>query len=148
MVAEGYGHLGAADEGLRVLAEALATVQQTGECLWEAELQRLQGELLLTKHTRQYGTRTRPLEPSRLAVTMPSVLTTAAASFRYALNIARHQQAKSLELRAAVSLARVWQQQGQRAAAHALLAEVYSWFTEGFDTADLQDARALLDALA
>jgi DNA-binding winged helix-turn-helix (wHTH) protein/predicted ATPase len=148
VVAEGYGHLGAADEGLRVLAEALAAVQQTGECLWEAELQRLQGELLLTKHTRLYGTRTRPLDPSRLAVTMPSVLTAAAASFRDALTMARHQQAKSLELRAAMSLARVWQQQGQRGAAHDLLAPIYHWFTEGFDTADLQEAKALLEALA
>jgi predicted ATPase len=71
-----------------------------------------------------------------------------AASFRDALTIARHQQAKSLELRAAMSLARVWQQQGQRAAAHDLLAEVYGWFTEGFDTADLQEAKTLLATLA
>jgi predicted ATPase len=68
------------------------------------------------------------------------------ASFRQALAIARRQQGKSLELRAAMSLSRLWQQQGKRAEAHALLAPVYGWFTEGFDTADLQEAKALLDA--
>jgi predicted ATPase len=62
--------------------------------------------------------------------------------------VARRQQAKSLELRAATSLARLWQRQGKRAAAHELLAPIYGWFTEGFDTVDLQDAKALLDALA
>ena len=67
--------------------------------------------------------------------------------FRQALAIAHRQQAKSLELRAATSLARLWQQQGKRTDAHQLLAEVYGWFTEGFDTADLQEARALLDTL-
>jgi predicted ATPase len=71
----------------------------------------------------------------------------AAACFQQALDIARHQQAKSLELRAAMSLARLWQHQGKRATARQMLAEVYGWFTEGFDTADLQEARALLDEL-
>ena len=64
-----------------------------------------------------------------------------------ALDIARHQQTKSWELRAATSLARLWRQQGKRAEAHAFLAPIYGWFTEGFDTADLQDARALLEEL-
>jgi predicted ATPase len=68
--------------------------------------------------------------------------------FQHALDVARQQQAKSLELRAAMSLARLWQRQGRRVEAHALLAEVYGWFTEGFDTADLQEAKGLLDALA
>ena len=67
--------------------------------------------------------------------------------FRQALDIARQQQARSLELRAAMSLARLWQQQGKRADAGALLAPIYGWFTEGFDTADLQEAKALLEAL-
>ena len=71
----------------------------------------------------------------------------AEACFQRALDIARHQQAKSLELRAAMSLARLWQQQSKRDDARQLLAEVYGWFTEGFDTADLQEAKALLDAL-
>ena len=68
--------------------------------------------------------------------------------FQQAMTIARRQQTRSWELRAALSLSRLWQQQGQRAAARALLAPIYGWFTEGFDTADLQEARALLDALA
>ncbi len=72
----------------------------------------------------------------------------AEAWFQRALDVARRQEAKSLELRAAMSLARLWQQQGKRAEAYDLLAPIYGWFTEGFDTADLQEARALLDALA
>ena len=72
----------------------------------------------------------------------------AATCFQQALAIARHQQAKSLELRAAMSLARLWQRQGKRAEAYALLAPIYGWFTEGFDTVDLQEAKALLNALA
>jgi predicted ATPase len=71
----------------------------------------------------------------------------AEACFQRALDIARRLQAKSLELRAAMSLARLWQRQGKRDAAHALLAPIYGWFTEGFDTADLQEAKALLEAL-
>jgi len=71
----------------------------------------------------------------------------AEACFQQALTVARRQQAKSLELRAAVSLARLWQQQGQRAKAQALLAPIYGWFTEGFDTADLQEAKVLLEEL-
>ncbi len=70
------------------------------------------------------------------------------ACFQQALTIARRQQAKSLELRAAMSLARLWQQQGKRVEARELLAPIYEWFTEGFDTADLQEAQALLDQLA
>jgi predicted ATPase len=73
---------------------------------------------------------------------------TAEEHFHQALSVARHQQAKALELRATMSLCRLWQQQGKHHAAHELLAEIYAWFTEGFDTADLQDARALLETLA
>ena len=76
-----------------------------------------------------------------------TVASQAEACFQQALALARRQQAKSLELRAAMSLARLWQRQGKRAEAHTLLAEVYGWFTEGFDTADLQEARALLETL-
>jgi predicted ATPase len=70
------------------------------------------------------------------------------ACFQQALTVARRQQAKSLELRAATSLARLWQQQGKQAEARALLAPIYGWFTEGFDTADLQEAKAMLEELA
>ena len=100
----------------------------TGGRQTEAELHRLHGELLLRQAV--------PDAPA------------AEACFQQALDIARRQQAKSWELRATVSLSRLWQQQGKRAAARELLAPVYGWFTEGFDTADLQDAKALLDALS
>jgi predicted ATPase len=88
------------------------------------ELYRLKGELLLTRSSELHAE--------------------AETCFCQALNVARRQQAKSLELRAAMSLTRLWQRQGKRAEAHALLAPIYGWFTEGFDTADLQEARALL----
>jgi predicted ATPase len=116
------------EEGLQALAEALEAVEQGGERFYEAELYRLQGELLLTRSATEH--------------------TEAETCFYQALGIARHQQAKAFELRAAMSLARLWQCQGKRTAAHALLAPIYGWFTEGFDTADLQEAKALLEALA
>src|SRR5262249_20228856 len=133
LLAEAYGGLGQAEEGLALLAEALAVVNNSRERHWEAELYRLRGELLLVpegKRRRVKGKR----QPWGEAETC----------FHQALQIARRQQAKSLELRAAMSLARLWQRQGKQAEAHQFLAEVYGWFTEGFDTADLQDARALL----
>jgi predicted ATPase len=126
-LAEAYEQVGQVDEGLSILAEALAVVDTTGERRDEAELHRLHGELLL-----------------RQAV--PDVQA-AEACFQQVLAIAGQQQAKSWELRAAMSLARLWQQQGKRTEARALLAPIYGWFTEGFDTADLQDAKALLEAL-
>jgi predicted ATPase len=124
LLAEAYGQAGQPEAGLQVLAEALALVAATEERWWEAELHRLQGVLLLQ----------RP---------QPDV-SQAEACFQQALDVARSQQAKALELRAALSLSRLWQQQGQRAAAYALLAPLYGWFTEGFDTADLQEAQARL----
>jgi len=120
--------VGQTTEGLEVLAEALATLPKSGVLWWEAELHRLKGELLLQHAVAQPGE--------------------AEACFQQALAVARRQQAQSLELRVAMSLARLWQQQGKRAEAHQLLAEVYGWFTEGFDTADLQEAEALLEALS
>ena len=131
LLAAAHGHVGQSAAGLRLLAEALAAVAHTCERWWEAELYRLKGELLMA----QRGGELPQGED-------------ADACFHQALIVARHQQAKSLELRAAMSLARLWQQQGKRAEAHELLAPVYGWFTEGFDTADLQEAKALLDALA
>ena len=103
-------------------------MEQHDERWWEAEVCRLRGVLLL----RQPGT----------------LQAEAEAWLQRALDVARRQQAKSLELRSAVSLGRLWQQQGKQAEAHELLAPIYGWFTEGFDTADLQEARALLDSLA
>jgi predicted ATPase len=128
LLAEGYAEVGQIEAGLTALAEALAAVHNTGERWWEAELHRLKGELLLRHDI--------PNEHQ------------AAARFQQALAVARRQEAKSLELRAAVSLSRLWQQQGKRTEAYELLAPVYGWFTEGFDTADLQEAKALLEALA
>jgi DNA-binding NtrC family response regulator/predicted ATPase len=127
LVAEAYLNGGRAEEGLRVIAEALAAVHDSGERCYEAELYRLQGELLLA----------RPAEPHAEAE----------ACFCQALAVARRQQAKSLELRAAMSLARLWQDQGKRDKAGQLLRDIYGWFTEGFDTADLQEAKTLLTAL-
>jgi predicted ATPase len=127
LLAEACDHLGYPEDGLQTLAEAYTLIEQHGECWWEAEVCRLRGVLLL-----------------RQAVPPPEE---AEACFQRALEVARRQEAKSLELRAAMSLARLWQHQGKRAAARELLAPVYSWFTEGFDTADLQEAKALLDAL-
>jgi tetratricopeptide (TPR) repeat protein len=126
LLAEAYGHGGQAEAGLGVVADALAVAQRTGERRDEAEICRVKGELLL-QHT---------------VANAPE----AEACFHQALALARRQQTKSWELRAAMSLARLWQCQGKRAEARELLAEIYGWFTEGFGTADLQDARALLDA--
>jgi predicted ATPase len=127
LLAEVCAHLGHVEEGLQALAEAHTLVEQHEEHWWEAEIHRLRGVLL----QRQPGT---PLEEAETWL-------------QRALDVARRQQAKSLELRAAMSLARLWQQQGKRTEAYELLAPVYNWFTEGFDTADLQEAKALLAAL-
>jgi predicted ATPase len=128
LLAEACGRAGEAEEGLTALAEALAAVHTTANRVCEAELYRLKGELQLRLVTDNAAE--------------------AESCFRQALDVARRQQAKSLELRAAMSLSRLWQCQGKRTAAYQLLAEVYGWFTEGFDTADLQEAKALLDELA
>ena len=127
LLAEAYGKAGRAEEGLHVVAEGLATAAHTGEAFFEAEQYRLQGELLLAHAVEQHPV--------------------AESCFHHALDSARRQQAKWLELRAAVSLSRLWQQQGKQAEAQALLTPIYGWFTEGFDTADLQEAKALLEAL-
>jgi predicted ATPase len=126
-VIEVYRDAGQAEAGLSIVAEALDHSNRTGERWYDAELYRLKGELQL----------------------VPSIANSAAAEscFHQALAIARGQQAKLWELRAAMSLARLWQQQGKRQAACDLLVPVYGWFTEGFDAADLQDAKALLEAL-
>ena len=130
LLGEAYGHIGQPDMGLQVLAEALALSHTSGEHRGEAELYRLKGELLLVQRGKGRN------EKEEAA---------AEACFQQALAIARRQSAKALELRTAMSLARLWQQQGKRAEAYDLLAPVYGWFTEGFDTLDLQEAKALLE---
>ncbi len=126
-LAEACARAGQIDEGLKATAEALDLVRQRGECFWEAEIHRLSGELLLMRDR--------------------SDCTEAQASFKRAIEVARRQGAKSLELRATRSLARLLRDTGCRDEARAMLAEIYNWFTEGFDTADLKDAKALLDEL-
>jgi predicted ATPase len=138
LLAESCGANGQAAEGLRLLAEALAVVHDTEERFHEAEVYRLKGELLL-----QSGIQ----PPESEVFTLPHA-EEAETCFQQALDVARRQQAKSWELRAAMSLARLWQRQGKAGEAHQILAETYGWFTEGFDTADLQEAKALLEELA
>jgi predicted ATPase len=118
-------------DGLHVIDEALRLTATNFDRFWEAELHRLRGELLLLPSSNN------PLGKDQET----------AECFQQALAIARQQGAKALELRAAMSLSRLWQAQGQHTAARTLLAEMYGWFTEGFDTADLQEARAMLAAL-
>jgi predicted ATPase len=127
MLAEVAEHLGHPEDGLQALTEAHTLVEQHDERWWEAEVHRLRGVLLL----RQPGPQQEEAE----------------ACFQRALGVARRQEAKSLELRAAMSLSLLWQQQGKREEARALLAPIYGWFTEGFDTTDLQEAKALLEEL-
>jgi len=128
LVGEAYGIIGHTEEGLTTMGETLARVQTTGERFYEAELHRIKGELLLGQTT----TDEREAE----------------ACFQKAIKVARGQSAKSLELRAAMSLSRLWQRKGKTAEARQLLAEIYGWFTEGFDTADLKEAKALLEELS
>jgi predicted ATPase/class 3 adenylate cyclase len=127
LLAEVLAQAGQSAEGLEALDEALTTVAQSTARWWEAELHRLKGEFLLAYPAAQHAE--------------------VETCFCQALDIARRQQAKSMELRAAMSLARLWRRQGKCAEAHDLLAPVYGWFIEGFDTADLQEAKALLDEL-
>ena len=122
----GLARTGQIEEALRTIAEALRTVEQSQERWWHAELHRLNG-----------ATRMLPGDDAAAAE----------IAFEEALRIARNQQAKSWELRAAMSLARLWRDQGKPQQARELLAPVYGWFTEGFDTRDLKEAKALLDAL-
>jgi predicted ATPase len=127
LLADAYGKRGQADEGFPLLAEAWLIVDKSGQGYHNAELHRIEGEL-------------------RLRQSAPDA-TQAETCFQAALDVARQQEAKSWELRAALSLARLWQQQGRRAEARELSAPIYNWFTEGFDTADLQEAKVLLEEL-
>jgi predicted ATPase len=128
MLADVCAHLGHTENALQALAEAQTLIEHHEERYWEAEVCRLRGVLLLRQ--------------------METPQAEAEACFQQALDVARHQEAKSLELRVAMSLSRLWQQQGKQTEARALLVPIYGWFTEGFDTADLQEAKALLETLA
>jgi predicted ATPase len=149
-LAQAYGKGGQVKEGLAVLAEALEFVDRTEERYYEAELYRLKGELLLTQEVKKQKSKGKR---QKSKVTDPRSLTPdpqseAEACFQKAIKIAQKQQTKSLELRATMSLARLWQRQGKKDRARQMLADIYSWFTEGFDTKDLQEAEALLHELA
>jgi predicted ATPase len=149
-LAAAYTKVGRVEEGLAVLAEALALVDKTEARVWEAEMYRLRGDLLLvqeSKNQKSKGKRQKAKIASPQPL-IPSPHTEAEACFLKAIDIAQHQQAKSWELRASTSLARLWQQQGKKEEAHELLADIYDWFTEGFDTKDLQEAKALLKELS
>jgi predicted ATPase len=127
LLAEAHGTIGEPAAGLTVLTEALALADTTNERWCASELYRLKGALLLQQSVDNQAE--------------------AETCFLHALALAPNQQAKSFELRTATSLARLWQQQGKRQEAYSLLAPLYAWFTEGFDTTDLQEAKALLEAL-
>jgi predicted ATPase len=128
LLAETSGEASQPDAGLRLLDEARTVIDSTQERFYEAEVQRLQGVLVLAQAADQHAQ--------------------AETCFQHALDVAHRQQARSWELRAAMSLARLWQQHGRQAEAYDLLTPLYGWFTEGFDTADLLEAKALLDELA
>ena len=155
LLAESYGKAGQAEEGLNALTEALDFMNKRGERYYEAELYRLKGELTLQQSQaslKQVSDKPQTgqdkSEDANAQILTPKAQSEAEACFLKAIDITQKQQAKSLELRTATSLARLWQQQGKRAEARHLLAEIYGWFTEGFDTKDLQEAKALLEELA
>jgi len=145
LLAAAYGKAGQAQEGLGVLTEALAGVHKNMERFCEAELHRLKGELTLQQFNVQSPKPKVNIPQS--AFRNPHLEAEAEACFVKAIDIARCQSAKSWELRAVMSLSRLWQRQGKKKKARKLLAETYGWFTEGFATADLQEAKALLEEL-
>ena len=128
VLANTHANLGQLDDAWRCIREAMTMIETAKERVWEAEVNRVAGQIVL-----------KLTEPDQ---------TKAQSYFEHALEIARQQQAKSWELRAAMSLARLWRDQGKVQQARELLAPVYGWFTEGFDTRDLKEAKALLEELA
>ena len=132
LLAESYEKMEQIEDGLNALVQAIAAANKTEERLYEAELYRLQGQLILQRQVQ---------DPK-------SKFEEAESCFFKAIAVARQQQAKSLELRATVSLAHLWRGQGKEAEAHQRLSDIYGWFTEGFDTTDLQQARALIEELS
>ena len=137
LLAEACRSAGQFEQESSVLDEALTLAETNEDRIWAAEPHRFKGELLLRQENQRSNVKGQM-----------SKVEEAEACFRQALEIARRQEAKSLELRTATSLARLWRQQGKRAEAYDLLTPVYDWFTEGFETADLQDAKALLTELS
>ena len=138
---------GQLEEGLRVLEEALETAHRTREGNYRAELYRIKGELLLLQATGR-GVSRAATGGKAVFEAEPASVSQAEACFNQSIEIAQHQKAKSWELRAAMSLARLHQNQGKKKEARCLLAQIYETFTEGFDTMDLREAKALLDDLS
>jgi predicted ATPase len=132
-IAEACSNAGRTEEGLTILSAALTMALTTQDRCFEAELYRIKGELTLQLESKEQRARSTEQE--------------AETCFLKAIDVAQRQEAKSLELRATVSLARLWQQQGKKADAHHMLSTIYNWFTEGFETRDLQEANALLESL-
>jgi predicted ATPase len=151
LLAEAYGKIGQAEKGLSLLTEGLALVDKTEERSHEAELYRLKGELFLK--SRQVEDKSKASQDKsevwspESPTPSPHAEAEAEACFWKAIGIAQRQSAKSFELRAVISLAWLWQRQDKKEEARQLLAEIYSWFAEGFDTADLKEAKALLEEL-
>ena len=159
LLAAAYAQVGRIGEGLALLDEALALINKTGERVSEAGLYMLKGWLTLqsqaspeevsgkSKASQNAKRKTQNAKVTDRHPLIPDPQGEAEAYFLKAVDITRQQQAKSLELRGATILARLWQHQGKQKEAHQMLSEVYNWFTEGFDTKDLQEAKALLDEL-
>lgn len=148
LLAEAYGKGGQVEAGRNVLTEALDITHKSGECMHQAELYRLKGELSLQSRQVETSQGKSGVPSTQHPIPNTQAEAEAEACFHQAIEIARRQRAKSLELRATTSLARLWQQQRRQPEAHKLLSEIYGWFTEGFDTIDLQEAWVLLAELA
>ena len=156
-LADAYGQMGHVEEGLTTIAEAVHITETSATAFWAAEVYRLKGELLLQSSAQSHGPRVKKGSKSKgqrplAANPKPQILNPqsheeAEACFQQAITIAQQQEAKSLELRATMSLARLWQQQGKGAKGHKLLSKIHAWFSEGFDTQDLREAKVLLDEL-
>jgi len=146
LLAQALGNNGQVEEGLALLQEALAAAERTGERCYDAEILRIKGEILLMQSNRGAS----PAAQSTNAVVKAesAALADAGDCFYQSIKIAQRQNAKSLELRAAMSLARLCRSQGKQREAWHQLAQIYSSFTEGFQTADLREAKALLDELS
>lgn len=127
MLAEAYLKAGQIEDGLAALENGLTVMEKTGERFYEAELHRLMGEFLLMKGANDAE---------------------AEGHYQKAIDVTKKQSARSLELRSTMSLARLWKKQGKKKEARQRLSEIYNWFTEGFDTQDLKDAKALLKELS
>ncbi len=153
LLADAYGKTGRAEEGLTAVTEALAAAHKNGQRLWEAWLYRLKGELTLQQFKVQ-GSRFKvqgsqhPTPSTQHPAPNTQAEAEAEAYFQQAIDLTRRQSAKSLELRAVMSLSRLWQHQGKKKEARRMLAEIYGWFSEGFDTADLREAKVLLEELS